>query len=116
MKSLNIKKEKRIRRHRKIRATLFGTANSPRLAVFKSNKHISVQLIDDQNAKTLAYSHSRDTKAKTMLEKSKAVGFDIAKKAVGLKIANVVFDRGGFRYIGCVKVLADSAREGGLKF
>jgi large subunit ribosomal protein L18 len=116
MKSLNVKKEKRERRHAKIRSTVFGTTDCPRLSVFKSNKHISVQIIDDKGAKTLASSHSRDVKAKSMLEKSKAVGLDIAAKAKALKIAKVVFDRGGFRYIGCVKVLADSAREGGLVF
>ncbi len=116
MKSLNVKNEKRIRRHAKIRSTVSGTPTCPRLSVFKSNKHISVQLIDDQNAKTIASSHSRDAKVKTMLKKSKAVGLDIAKKAGVLKISKVVFDRGGFRYIGCVKALADAAREGGLMF
>ena len=116
MKQHNIKKEKRVRRHAKIKALIFGTNKRPRLSIFKSNRHISVQIIDDQNNKTLASSHSRDVKAKTMLEKSKAVGLDIANKAKAIKISEVVFDRGGFKYIGCVKALADSAREGGLKF
>jgi len=116
MKHHNIKKEKRTRRHAKIRATVSGTADCPRLCVFKSNKHISAQIIDDKNSKTLASQHSRDVKVKTMLEKSKAVGLEIAKKAKVLKISKVVFDRGGFRYIGCVKALADGAREGGLVF
>jgi large subunit ribosomal protein L18 len=116
MKSHNIKKEKRVRRHAKIRANVFGTAERPRLSIFKSNMHISAQLIDDENAKTLASLHSRDVKAKAMLDKSKAVGLEIAKKAKALKISNVVMDRGGFKYIGCVKALADAAREGGLVF
>jgi large subunit ribosomal protein L18 len=116
MKSLNIKKEKRDRRHAKIRTTLSGTTICPRLSVFKSNKHISVQLIDDSTARTLASVHSRDVKAVSMLDKSKAVGIEIAKKALAQNISKVVFDRGGFKYTGCVKMLADSAREAGLVF
>jgi large subunit ribosomal protein L18 len=116
MKSLNAKKEKRIRRHVRIRARISGTAEVPRLAVFKSNKHISVQIIDDMNAVTIASSHSRDVKGKTMMEKSALVGEDIAKKASAKKIKAVVFDRGGFKYVGNVKTLADGARKAGLQF
>src|SRR6185369_4755762 len=116
MKSMNIKKEKRTRRHAKIRHSVFGTATKPRLAVFKSNKHISAQVIDDTNNVTLVSSHSRDVKGKTLMEKATLVGADIAAKAAAKKITTVVFDRGGFRYIGCVEAIAEGARKGGLTF
>ncbi len=116
MKKNQLKTAKRIRRHVRIRAKLFGTADCPRLAVSKSNKHISVQLIDDVSAKTLASAHSREVKGKTMTEKSVKVGESIAEKAKAKKISKVVFDRGGFIYTGNVKALADGARKGGLQF
>lgn len=116
MKKLNAKLEKRIRRHVKIRSTISGTSEKPRLAVYKSNKHISVQLIDDEKAVTIATTHSREVKGKTMMEKSTLVGESIAEKAKAKKIVNVVFDRGGFIYTGNVKAVADGARKGGLKF
>ncbi len=116
MKSLNVKLEKRQRRHRKIRAKVFGTEDKPRLSVFKSNKHISAQLVDDLNSKTLVSAHSREVKGKSLLEKSNLVGEAIAKKALAKKISAVVFDRGGFIYTGNVKALADGARKGGLRF
>ncbi len=116
MKTSNVKKEKRDRRHKRIRAKVFGTAEMPRLSVFKSNKNISAQIIDDNLGKTLASSHSRDFSAKKMIEKSKMVGEDIASKAISKKISKVVFDRGGFIYTGNIKVLAEGARKGGLKF
>lgn len=116
MNNSNIKKEKRVRRHLKIRTKVSGDLNKPRLSVFKSNMYISAQIIDDVNSKTLVSSHSRNFEKGTMMEKSKLVGSDIAKKAKGAKISKVVFDRGGFKYTGCVKALADSAREGGLEF
>ena len=116
MKSLNKKVASRTRRHKRIRSRISGTSDCPRLSVFRSNKHISVQLIDDSNAKTLASVHSRDVKGKTMMEKAVLVGTEISKKASALKIDKVVFDRGGFIYTGKVKALAESARAGGLKF
>ena len=116
MKSINAKKEKRVRRHKRIRSTLSGTADKPRLSVSKSNKHISAQLIDDVNSVTLASSHSREVKGKTMMEKSTLVGEAIATKAKAKKISGVVFDRGGFVYTGNIKALADGARKGGLQF
>ena len=116
MKTLNAKKEKRTRRHSRIRAKIFGTKDKPRLAVYKSNKHISVQIIDDENAKTLASSHSREVKGKNMMEKSVLVGQSIAEKALAKKVKKVVFDRGGFIYTGNVQVLADAARKAGLQF
>jgi len=116
MISKNIKAEKRARRHAKIRHSVSGTAARPRLVVFKSNKHISAQLIDDSKSVTLISSHSRDVKGKTLMEKAALVGADIASKAGAKKIGAVVFDRGGFRYIGCVEALAEGARKGGLTF
>lgn len=116
MKSLNAKKEKRVRRHAKIRSTISGTKEMPRLSVFKSNKYISAQLIDDVNSVTLASAHSKDVKGKSMMEKSVKVGQSIAEKALALKVSKAVFDRGGFIYTGNIKALADGAREGGLKF
>ena len=116
MKSIQLKKEKRVRRHLRIRAKVFGTKEKPRLCVSKSNKHISAQLIDDVNSVTLVSSHSREVKGKTMMEKSNLVGTSIAIKAKAKKISKVVFDRGGFIYTGNIKALADGARKGGLQF
>ena len=116
MKSVNIKKEQRTRRHKRIRAKIFGTEEKPRLSVFKSNKHISAQIIDDVNSKTLISCHSREVKGKNMMEKSTKVGELIASKAGIKKIKEVVFDRGGFIYTGNVQALAEGARKGGLNF
>ena len=116
MKTLNSKIQSRTRRHKRIRSRISGTADKPRLSVFKSNKHISVQLIDDESGKTLASVHSRDVKGKGMMEKSVKIGEEIAKKATALKVTKIVFDRGGFIYTGAVKALAEGARAGGLQF
>jgi large subunit ribosomal protein L18 len=116
MKTLNAKLEKRTRRHTKIRATISGTAVKPRLSVYKSNKHISAQLIDDENGVTLAGVHSREVKGKNMMERATLIGESIAEKAKAKKIKTVVFDRGGFIYTGNVKAVADGARKGGLEF
>ncbi len=115
MANSNIKKQKRVRRHVKIRTKISGTSETPRLAVFRSNKFMYAQIIDDAAGKTLASASSLDLKAKKS-DAAVAVGKEIAKKALALKIQSVVFDRGGFGYKGRVKALADSAREGGLKF
>lgn len=109
-------KLKRERRHKKIRAKVFGTADCPRLSVFRSNKYIYAQLIDDNAGKTLVASSSSKVQGKSALEKAKAVGLELAKLALDKKIKAVVFDRGGFIYTGKIKVLADGAREGGLVF
>ncbi|MDQ5949006.1 MAG: large subunit ribosomal protein [Patescibacteria group bacterium] len=109
-------KEQRIRRHARIRTRVFGTALKPRLSVFKSNKHISAQLIDDEKAITLASAHSKNVSGKSLLEKSVLVGKAIATSAKAKKVERIVFDRGGFAYTGCVKALAEGAREGGLLF
>ncbi len=106
-------------RHR-IRRKISGNAQQPRLSVFRSNTDIYVQLIDDDNAVTLAAASSRDkdivAQAGTKGEKSKLVGQAIARKAKDLGIEKVVFDRGGNLYHGRVKAVADGAREGGLDF
>ena len=88
----------------------------PRLSVFKSNKHISAQIIDDENSLTIVSAHSREVKGKSFKEKSTLVGESIATKAKAKKISRVVFDRGGFIYTGNIKALADGARKGGLVF
>jgi large subunit ribosomal protein L18 len=102
--------------HDKIRSTINGTSELPRMSVFRSNKQIYVQLIDDINGTTLASASSKDLKGASKTEVSQMVGKAIAEKASSKGIANVVFDRGGFLYHGRIKALADAAREGGLKF
>jgi large subunit ribosomal protein L18 len=116
MNKAQTKTEQRERRKKRIRAKIFGTAEAPRLSVFKSNAHISAQLIDDEKGVTLAASHSKVVKGKTLTEKAHALGLDIAEKAKAKKISKAVFDRGGFSYTGKVKAIAEGAREGGLKF
>lgn len=112
------KQETRLRRKIRIRKKISGTALRPRLSIFRSEKHIFAQLIDDEKGKTLASvsdsQFSKEKKNKT--QKSFLVGKEIAQKALALKISQVVFDRGGFVFHGRVKALADGAREGGLKF
>jgi len=106
----------RARRHRRGRAHIFGTAKKPRLAVFRSNRFLYVQLIDDERGATLASASSQDVQGKSMVKAAEIVGASIAKHAIGKGITSVVFDRGGFTYTGRIKVLADSARKGGLIF
>lgn len=116
MKKVNIKKQKVERRHKKIRTTVFGTSEKPRLSVFKSNKYIYGQLINDDKAETILSLSSMKVKGKTFMDRCRETGKEIAKLALGKKIEAVVFDRGGFKYVGRVKAFADGAREGGLKF
>ena len=104
------------RRHKKIRAKVFGTSEKPRLSVFKSNKYIYGQLINDDKAETILSLSSMKVKGKTFMERCTETGKEIAKLAKTKKIEAVVFDRGGFKYVGRVKAFADGAREGGLKF
>ncbi|OHA19113.1 MAG: 50S ribosomal protein L18 [Candidatus Taylorbacteria bacterium RIFCSPHIGHO2_01_FULL_45_63] len=111
-----IKTNKRERRHRKIRAKVSGTSARPRLAVFRSNKHLYAQIINDEKGETLATATSREVGGKTLLEKAREIGKIIAKKAVAKKIDKVVFDRAGYVYTGKIKALAEGAREGGLSF
>lgn len=104
-----------MRRQRRIRAKVSGTATRPRLSVFRSNRAISAQLIDDEKAVTVASASSAKISGSSA-EKAKAVGKNIADQAKAKQIGTVVFDRGGYLYAGAIKALADGAREGGLKF
>ncbi|OGZ16372.1 MAG: 50S ribosomal protein L18 [Candidatus Lloydbacteria bacterium RIFOXYC12_FULL_46_25] len=106
----------RMRRHNRIRARVSGTAEKPRLAVFRSARFITAQLIDDTKGVTLIEASDLKAKTGTKMERASVVGKAIAEKAKGKKITHVVFDRGGFLYTGRVKSLADAAREGGLTF
>jgi len=112
----------RIRRHARVRKNLAGTAQRPRLNVFRSLTGIYAQVIDDQTGHTLASASTVDKDLRERLkgmkksEQAKAVGQAIAERAKGKGIETVVFDRGGYRYVGRVKSLADGAREGGLQF
>ncbi len=116
------KEQSRIKRHQRIRKRLQGTGEKPRLSVYKSLNHIYAQLIDDTAGKTLLSASTLEKDIRTSLkhggnlEAAKKVGAILAQKALGKKITNVVFDRAGYRYHGCVKALADAAREQGLKF
>jgi large subunit ribosomal protein L18 len=103
-------------RQRRVRAKIYGTAVRPRLAVFKSLNFIYAQIIDDDAGKTLASANSLKIEKSSKSEKSTEVGKAIAEMAKKVKIETVVFDRGGFSYTGRVKILADAAREAGLKF
>ncbi|MCT2407983.1 50S ribosomal protein L18 [Chryseobacterium antibioticum] len=113
------KLEKRIRIKRRVRGKISGSSELPRLSVYKSNKEIYAQLIDDKNGTTLVAASSREKSVDangTKTEVSAAVGKAIAAKAIAAGIEQIVFDRNGFVYHGRVKALADGAREGGLKF
>lgn len=112
----------RIKRHYRIRNKVNGTATTPRLAVFRSNKHMYAQLIDDVAGTTLAAASTMESEIASKLEASsnieaaKAVGEAIAKKAIEKGITEAVFDRGGYIYHGRVQALAEAAREAGLQF
>ncbi|MBU6214234.1 50S ribosomal protein L18 [Patescibacteria group bacterium] len=111
----NTKKSQRERRHARVRALIKGTPARPRLAVFRSNRFVSAQLIDDTAGKTIAAAHGREFTGSQSIQAA-AVGAAIAKSASALGISAIVFDRGGYRYTGQIKALADAAREGGLAF
>ena len=114
--------DKRLKRHQRVRKDLYGTPEKPRLCVYRSNKNISAQIIDDVNGTTLVSASSLDKYLKAEIgyggnkEAAKKVGEAVAKKAVAKGIEEVCFDRGGFLYHGRVAALAEGAREGGLKF
>jgi large subunit ribosomal protein L18 len=109
---------KRLRRHKRVRAKIKGTAKVPRLCVFRSNKHIYGQLIDDEKGKILLSAKDLEIKkvVKDKIVIAKEVGKLLAEKAITKKYKKVVFDRAGYKYHGRVKALAEGAREGGLKF
>lgn len=119
MNKQKIKQAKKHSRVARVRATIFGTANRPRLAVFRSLKHIGVQLINDEAGKTLVSATdlelTKDTKKKKM-DKAQALGTLIAEKAQKAGIQSVVFDRRSYKFHGRIKNVADGARAGGLKF
>ncbi len=115
MEKTQYKHAKRAARHNRIRAKVTGTTERPRLAIYKSNRFVYAQLIEDQKDITLASADSRQTKG-TMTEGAVAVGTTIAKAAVAKGVTTVVFDRGGFKYQGLIAALADSARGNGLTF
>jgi len=107
--------ELRKRRHVRVRSVIKGTPERPRLAVYRSNRFVSAQLIDDTAGKTIAAAHGREFKG-PQSQQAKAVGEAIAKVAKAAGVTAIVFDRAGYRYGGQVKTLADAAREGGLIF
>ena len=111
-------REARLRRHRRIRGKVAGTKERPRLAVFRSNRGIFAQLIDDENGRTLAASGWQQLKGFSgdKTEQAAAVGKKLAEAAKAAGITTCIFDRGGYLYHGRVKALADGAREGGLEF
>lgn len=115
MKKTIQKTAQRTARHKRIRARVKGTAERPRLVVYRSNTRIYAQLINDETGHTLAAVDSKNEKG-TMSERAKAVGAAIAKKATSTGVTTVVFDRGGYKYQGSVAALADAAREAGLTF
>ena len=108
--------ERRKRIHYRIRKVVNGTAERPRMVVFRSNKQIYVQLVDDSEGKTLASASSKGIEEGTKTEVAAKVGQAIAEKALAAGITEVVFDRNGYLFHGRVKSLADAARNGGLKF
>jgi large subunit ribosomal protein L18 len=117
MSTLTVRKA-RERRHKRVRSKVFGTAERPRLVVFRSNRGIEAQLIDDLEARTLAAASWLQLKKFKGNKTAQAaeVGKELAKRAKDAGIENAVFDRGGYLFHGRVKALADAAREGGIKF
>lgn len=109
-------KEKRIQRHKRVRSQVKGTGARPRLSVFRSNRHVWAQLIDDETGHTLAAIGTRDLKITQRTAAAAMAGERIAALAAERKISTVVFDRGGYRYHGIIKAIAEGARKRGLKF
>lgn len=109
------KREKRIRRHIRARSKISGTKDRPRLAIFRSNNNVQLQLIDDDTQKTIVSTSTVKAKGKNATEKAVSAAKDLAKKALDSGIKQAVFDRGGYKYHGRIKAIADAAREAGLK-
>ncbi len=111
-------RQRRLRRRRRVRAKIRGTAERPRLSVFRSNRGLSAQLIDDDSSRTLVAASwtEADLRKLKATEQAKQAGAMLARRAKEAGIESCVFDRGGYQYHGRVKALADSAREGGLSF
>lgn len=117
--STSTKQDARRRRHDHVRKKVFGTARQPRLSIYRSNAHIYAQVIDDDRGHTMASASSLDDSVETDVTKSEAarrVGELVAERALAADVESVVFDRGGFKYAGRVRELAEGAREGGLEF
>ena len=106
----------RERRHNRIRAKVKGSPERPRLAVYKSNRYLHAQIIDDEAGKTLVAGSTKEMGKDKKMEAANKLGAELAKRAKAAGISRVVFDRGGFRYTGRVAKLADAARAGGLEF
>jgi large subunit ribosomal protein L18 len=117
MDTARAKREARLRRHRRVRRRVVGTPERPRLAVFRSNRHIYAQIIDDVAGRTLAAATSTALPGEgDKRDDAKRVGSELARRAKQAGVSAVVFDRGGYRYHGRVQALADAVREGGLDF
>lgn len=116
MKILEKKQLQFARRKARTRAKIFGSTERPRLSIFKSHRYLYAQLIDDVKGHTLVSSTSKEMKGKTPVERATEVGTEIAKKAKAANITKIVFDRGGYQYIGKIKMVAEAARKGGLEF
>ena len=114
--TIAIKQEKRQRRHRRVRAKVIGTKSRPRLSIYKSNTRLIAQLIDDTKGAVIAYASSREEKGATPRERAEKAAATLAKRAMDAGVKAVVFDRGGFQYLGTIKAFADSARAAGLQF
>ena len=116
--TVRTKQQIRLKRRRRVRAKVVGTGERPRIAVFRSNRGISAQLIDDTAGRTLAHVSwtENDLKSLPKMEQAKRAGELLAQRAKDAGAETVVFDRGGYQYHGRVKALAEGAREGGLKF
>lgn len=116
MKTTLSKTEQRKRRHRRVRARVSGSAERPRLSVYKSNTRLTAQIIDDERGVTLAAVTSEGEKGASPREKAEAAAVTLAKRAGEKGVKKVVFDRGGFQYIGTIKAFAEAARKAGLDF
>lgn len=110
------KSQQRIRRHARVRAKVVGTNERPRLAVYKSNTKLFAQIIDDTKGMTLASISSAAVVGNTPRLRAEAAAMQLAKKAIDMGVKKVVFDRGGFQYVGSIKAFADTARTAGLEF
>lgn len=122
MTDAKFKKIHRLRRHRRVRAKIKGTAEKPRVSVYKSHKYLFVQFIDDEKGSTIlsnkieSRTKSKTKTKNTKMEKAFLVGQELAESAKGKGIKKIIFDRGGFKYHGRIKALADGLRKGGFKF
>jgi len=114
--TLAAKQHKRQRRHRRVRAKVIGTESRPRLSIYKSNTRLTAQIINDEKGVTLAAVSSMEEKGKSPRERAELAAATLAKRAKDAGVKAVVFDRGGFQYLGTVKAFADAARAAGLEF